>query len=138
MLVHSGIKDSEQKVLYQGNLSFLLTLIYLYTVKKVIGNRLFRLKSASLLMKITISIEGIFLATHGMLIYIIDSKKNIPTKPKGENPLISDGKRCLSSLMEKADNLLENFDAEVKYSQHKVPPPPSERASVALLLVICG
>jgi hypothetical protein len=42
----------------------------------------------------------------------------------GENPLISDGKRCLSSLMEKADNLLENFDAEVKYSQHKATLPP--------------
>ena len=48
----------------------------------------------------------------------------------GENPLISDGKRRPSSLMEKADNLLESFDAEVKYSQHKTPPPhpPADRA----------
>jgi hypothetical protein len=45
--------------------------------------------------------------------------------PMGENLLISDGKRRPSSLMEKADNLLESFDAEVKYSQHKTPSPPS-------------
>jgi hypothetical protein len=41
----------------------------------------------------------------------------------------------LSSLMEKADNFLESFDAEVKYSQHK-PLTPAERASVAILKVI--
>ncbi len=58
----------------------------------------------------------------------------------GENPLMSDGKRRPSSLMEKADNLLESFDAEVKYSQHKPPPPPTpaERASVAILKVTSG
>jgi hypothetical protein len=61
----------------------------------------------------------------------------------GENPLISDGKWRPSSLMEKADNLLESFDAEVKYSQHKAPSPPSprppaERASVAILKVSSG
>ena len=95
-----------------------------YTVKKLIGNRLSRLKSASLSMKNTISIKGIFFATHSVLFYIIDSKKNIPSYPMGENPLISDGKRRPSSLMEKADNLLESFDAEVKYSQHKTPSPP--------------
>ena len=44
----------------------------------------------------------------------------------GENPLISDGKRRPSSLMEKTDNLLESFDAEVKYSQHKPPTPPNQ------------
>ena len=87
-------------------------------------------------MKNTISIKEIYFATHSVLFYTIDSKKNIPTKPMGENPLISDGKRCLSSLMEKADNLLESFDAEVKYSQHKAPPTPAERASVAILKVI--
>ena len=56
----------------------------------------------------------------------------------GENPLISDGKRRPSSLMEKADNLLESFDAEVKYSQHKTPlaPTPGWESSVAILKVI--
>jgi hypothetical protein len=40
--------------------------------------------------------------------------------------------------MEKADNLLESFDAEVKYSQHKTPspPPPGWDSSVAILKVI--
>ncbi len=81
-------------------------------------------------MKNTISIKGIFFATYTVLFYIIDSKKNIPSYPMGENPLISDGKRRPLSLMEKADNLLESFDAEVKYSQNKTPPPhpPAERA----------
>jgi len=78
-------------------------------------------------MKNTICIKGIFFATHSVLFYIIDSKKNIPSYPMGENPLISDGKRRPSSLMEKADNLLESFDAEVKYSQHKTPLPPTPR-----------
>jgi hypothetical protein len=77
-------------------------------------------------MKNTISIKEIFFPTHSVLFYTIDSKKNIPTKPMGENPLISDGKRRFSSLMEKADNLLESFDAEVKYSQHKPPTPPNQ------------
>jgi hypothetical protein len=42
--------------------------------------------------------------------------------------------------MEKANNLLESFDAEVKYSQHNAPrpPPPAERASAAILKVLSG
>ena len=39
----------------------------------------------------------------------------------GENPLISDGKRHPSPLMEKANNLSKNFDASVK----KFGPTPS-------------
>jgi hypothetical protein len=39
----------------------------------------------------------------------------------GENPLISDGKRHPSPLMENANNLSKNFDASVK----KIRPPPS-------------
>jgi hypothetical protein len=35
----------------------------------------------------------------------------------GENPLISDGKRHPSSLMEIGDKVLENFDASVKNSR---------------------
>jgi hypothetical protein len=35
----------------------------------------------------------------------------------GENPLISDGKRHPSSLMEIGDKVLENFDARVKNSR---------------------
>jgi hypothetical protein len=58
----------------------------LYTAKKLIGNRLSRLKSASLFIKNTISSRGIFLASHSMLLYIIDSKKNFPTMLMGENP----------------------------------------------------
>jgi hypothetical protein len=52
----------------------------------------------------------------------------------GENPLISDGKRRSSSLMENANNWLENFDAGVKYSRPLHPPPPvqSVRASAAI------
>ena len=46
-----------------------------HTAKKVIGNILSLLKSASLMIKNTISILGIFFATHNMLFYIIDSKK---------------------------------------------------------------
>jgi hypothetical protein len=38
----------------------------------------------------------------------------------GENPLISDGKRHPSPLMENANNLSKNFDASVK----KIRPPP--------------
>jgi hypothetical protein len=75
-----------------------------HTAKNVIGNTLSRLKSTSLLIKNTISSKGIFFATYRMLFYIIDSKKNNPTKPMGENPLISDGKRRSSSLMENANN----------------------------------
>ncbi len=50
----------------------------------------------------------------------------------GENPLIPDGKRHPSSLMEILDNLKKNSDASVKYSR---PPPPSsdDRESVAIL-----
>ncbi len=58
----------------------------LYTAKNVIGNRLSRLKSASLLMQNTISSIGIFLATHSVLLYIIDSRKCFPTMLMGENP----------------------------------------------------
>jgi hypothetical protein len=57
-----------------------------YTAKNVIGNRLSRLKSASLLMQNTISSIGIFLATHSVLLYIIDSRKCFPTMLMGENP----------------------------------------------------
>ncbi len=57
-----------------------------YTAKKLIGNRLSRLKNASLLIKYTISSRGICLATHSMLLYIIDSKKTFPTTLMGENP----------------------------------------------------
>jgi hypothetical protein len=35
----------------------------------------------------------------------------------GENPLVSDGKQCPSSLMQKADNLSENVDAGIKISR---------------------
>jgi hypothetical protein len=57
-----------------------------YTAKNVIGNRLFRLKSASLLMQNTTSSIGIFLTTHSVLLYIVNSKKNFPTVLMGENP----------------------------------------------------
>jgi hypothetical protein len=57
-----------------------------YTAKKLIGNRLSRLKSASLFMKNTISSVGIFLATYSMLLYIVDSKKIFPTILMGKNP----------------------------------------------------
>jgi hypothetical protein len=57
-----------------------------YTAKKAIGNRLFRLKRASLLMKNTISSIGIFLATHSVLLYIVDSKKCFASMLMGENP----------------------------------------------------
>ncbi len=57
-----------------------------YTAKNIIGNRLSRLNSASLLIKNTISSKGIFLATHSVLLYIIDSKKIFPTMLMGENP----------------------------------------------------
>ena len=40
----------------------------------------------------------------------------------GENPLISDGKRHPSPLMENANNLSKNFDASVK--KCRPPPPP--------------
>ena len=43
----------------------------LYTAKNVIGNRLSRLKSASLLIKNTISSLGFIFATHSVLFYII-------------------------------------------------------------------
>ncbi len=56
------------------------------TAKKFIGNRLSRLKSASLLMQNTISSTGIFLTTHSVLLYIIDSKKCFSTMLMGENP----------------------------------------------------
>ncbi len=42
--------------------------------------------SASLLTKNTISTRGIILATHSVLLYIIDSKIIFPTMPMGENP----------------------------------------------------
>jgi hypothetical protein len=76
-------------------------------------------------MKNIISNKENFFATHTVLFYTIDNKKNIPTKPTDENPLISDGKQRPSSLMEKAVNLLKSFDAKVKYSKHKHPPPHS-------------
>ena len=82
-----------------------------YTAKNVIGNRFSRLKIASLLIKNIISSIGIVFATHSVLFYIKDSKKNIATKPMGENPLVSDGKQFTSSLMVNADNLSENVDA---------------------------
>jgi hypothetical protein len=44
-------------------------------------------------------------------------QKDIPTNPMGQNPLISDGKRRPSYLMEIANNLSENFDASVKNSR---------------------
>jgi hypothetical protein len=49
----------------------------------------------------------------------------------GGNPLISDGKRRPSSLMEIADILSENFDASVKNS--RPPPLPTDRETVAIL-----
>jgi hypothetical protein len=49
--------------------------------------------------------------------------------PMGENLLISDGKRRPSSLMEIADNLLENVDAGVKSSPPKASPPSGESFS---------
>jgi hypothetical protein len=84
-------------------------------------------------MKITISTKEIFFATHSMLFYITDSKKNIPTELMSKNPLISDGKWRPSSLMGNADNLSKNVDVGVKNSRPKVPPPPAGRASVAIL-----
>jgi hypothetical protein len=42
-----------------------------YTAKNVIGNRLSRLKSASLLIKNIISSLGFIFATHSVLFYII-------------------------------------------------------------------
>jgi hypothetical protein len=57
-----------------------------YTAKKIIGNRLSRLKSASLLMQNIISNIGIFLTTHSVLLYIVYSKKCFPTMLMGENP----------------------------------------------------
>ncbi len=57
-----------------------------YTAKNVIGNRLFRLKSASLLMQNTINSIGIFLTTHSMLLYIVNIKKCFPTVLMGEYP----------------------------------------------------
>jgi hypothetical protein len=42
-----------------------------YTAKNVIGNRLSRLKSASLFIKNTISSLGFIFATHIVLFYII-------------------------------------------------------------------
>jgi len=88
-----------------------------YTAKNVIGNRFSRLKIASLLIKNIISSIGIVFVTHSVLFYIKDSKKNIPTEPMGENPLVSDGKQFTSSLMEDADNLSENVDAGIKISR---------------------
>jgi hypothetical protein len=61
------------------------------------------------MIKNTIGCLGIFFASHIMLFYIIDSKKNISTNTTGENPLICDGKRRSSSLIEIADNLSENL-----------------------------
>ncbi len=48
----------------------------------------------------------------------------------GENPLISDGKRHPSPLMENANNLSKNFDASVKKFR---PPSPTAWASDAIL-----
>jgi hypothetical protein len=48
----------------------------------------------------------------------------------GENPLISDGKRHPSPLMENANNLSKNFDASVKKFR---PPSPIAWASDAIL-----
>jgi hypothetical protein len=56
------------------------------TAKKLIGKRLSQLKSAFLFSKNIISSVGIFLATHSMLLYIVDSKKCFPTILMGENP----------------------------------------------------
>ena len=39
----------------------------------------------------------------------------------GENPLISDGKRHPSPLMENANNLSKNFDASIKKIRHPSP-----------------
>ncbi len=57
-----------------------------YTAKKIIGNRLSRLKSASLLMQNIISNIGIFHPTHSVLFYIVYRKKCFPAMPMGENP----------------------------------------------------
>jgi hypothetical protein len=56
--------------------------------------------------------------------------KNIPTKPMGENHLISDGKRHPSPLMENANNLSKNFDASVTKIR---PPSPTSWESDAIL-----
>jgi hypothetical protein len=46
-------------------------------------------------MKNTISIEGIFGNSQRAYLHHTVKKINIPTMPKGENPLISDEKQCL-------------------------------------------
>ncbi len=51
------------------------------------------------------------------------AKKNILTNLMDENPLVSDGKQCPSSLVGNADNLLENFDARVNIFLSMTPPP---------------
>jgi hypothetical protein len=86
------------------------------TVKKVIGNILTSLKSASLKIKNTISSLGIFFATHSMLFTSLTAKK-YSNQSDGWKSSDIWWKTAPISFDGNCRHLSENFDASVKNSR---------------------
>jgi hypothetical protein len=72
-------------------------------------------------MKNIISSIGIFLATHSVLLTIVDCKKCFPTRLMGENPWYLMENNIPRLCREISTIFLENFDARVNISRPMAP-----------------